>query len=82
MAEAADRIVAYAAPARHRPMAQVITGSAEESALRALGWTDTYVPVDVLAARLADFLGRPPASGGVRVAEDADSESWLAAYQQ
>ena len=62
-------------------MAQVITGSAEESALRGLGWLDTYVPVDVLAIRLADFLADRPPPADVRIAEDL-AESWLAAYQQ
>ena len=81
MAEATDRIVEYAHRRQIRPMAQVITGSAEESALRELGWTDTYVPVDVLAIRLADFLADRPPPSGVRLAEDL-AESWLQAYQQ
>ena len=81
MAEATDRIVAYAHQRQIRPMAQVITGSAEESALRGLGWTDTYVPVDVLATRLADFLADRPPPPGVRIAEDLQ-ESWLRSYQQ
>ena len=62
-AAAADRIVAYAGEHGIAPRAQVITGSAEEQALRALGWVDTYVPTDVLAARLADLLADAPPPG-------------------
>ena len=62
-------------------MAQVVTGSAEEQALRDLGWVDTYVPTDVLAARLADLLADRPPPAGVRVAEELEP-TWLAAYQQ
>ena len=44
-------------------MAMVVTGSAEEQALRGLGWVDTYVPTQVLVARLADVLGDRPLPG-------------------
>ena len=78
---AAARIVAYAYATGISPMAQVITGSAEETALRDLGWTDTHVPVDVLAIRLADFLADRPGPPRVRVTEELD-EDWWQAYQQ
>ena len=61
---AADRIIAYAARHGIAPMAMVVRGSAEEQALRDLGWVDTYVPTQVLVARLADVLGDRPAPGG------------------
>ena len=76
MAEAAARIVEYAHHEQISPMAQVITGSAEEAHFVDLGWTDTHVPVDVLATRLADFLADRPTPPGVRVAEELE-ESWL-----
>jgi N-acetylglutamate synthase len=81
VSDAADRVVDFARQHGIAPMAQVITGSAEEQALRALGWTDTYVPVHVLAARLADLLPPGSAPAGVRVTEDLDL-AWLDAYQQ
>ena len=78
---AADRIVGFARQRGIAPMAQVITGSKQEQGLRALGWTDTYVPVHVLAARLADILPDGPPPAGVRVTEELEP-SWLNAYQQ
>ena len=66
VAAAAERIVAYAVRHGIAPMAMVVVGSAEEEALRALGWVDTYVPTQVLAARLADVLGERPAPEDVR----------------
>ena len=79
VAAAAERIVAYAARHGIAPMAMVVTGSAEEQALRDLGWVDTYVPTEVLAARLADVLGDRPAAGG-RTRARALTDAWLAAY--
>jgi len=79
VALAAERIVAYAARHRIPPMAMAINGSAEEQALRTLGWVDTYVPTQVLVARLADLLGDRPVPDGVGVTE-ALGDSWLAAY--
>ena len=78
-AVAARRIIAYAAEHGIPPMAMVISGSPEEQALRALGWVDTYVPSQVLVARLADLLGDRPVPDGVRVTETLD-DAWLAAY--
>jgi ribosomal protein S18 acetylase RimI-like enzyme len=78
---AADRVVEFARQHGIAPMVQVITGSAEEQALRALGWTDTYVPAHVLATRLVDLLTQGPAPDGVRVVEDLE-QSWLDAFQR
>jgi ribosomal protein S18 acetylase RimI-like enzyme len=80
-ARAADRIVAYAEEHGIEPRAQVIGGSREEAALRALGWVECYVPTDVLAVRLADLLAGAPPRAGVRVVEELEP-SWWAAYQQ
>lgn len=79
VAVAAGRITAYAAEHGIPPMAMVVGGSAEEQALRGLGWVDTYVPTQVLVARLADVLGDRPMPDGVRVTETLD-DVWLAAY--
>ena len=79
VADAAERITAYATRHGIPPMAMVVTDSTEEQALRRLGWVDTYVPVAVLVARLADVLGGRPAPGDVRVTEVLD-DSWLAGY--
>ena len=59
--KAAGRIVAYAAEHGIPPWAQVVDRvRAEEQGLRRLGWRPTYVPTDVLAARLGDFLANLP----------------------
>jgi GNAT superfamily N-acetyltransferase len=81
IAAAAGRVVHFARQHGIAPMAQVITGSDEEEALRTLGWTDTYVPVHVLAVRLADLLPDGPPPAGVRVTEEL-KPSWWDAYQQ
>jgi ribosomal protein S18 acetylase RimI-like enzyme len=81
IAAAAGRVVDFSRQHGIAPMAQVITGSAEEQALRALGWTDTYVPVHVLAVRLADLLPDGPSPAGVRVTERLE-RSWEEAYSQ
>jgi N-acetylglutamate synthase len=79
VAVAAGRIIAYASEHGIPPMAMVIRGSAEEQALRGHGWVDTYVPTQVLVARLADLLGDRTAPEGVRVTDTLD-DAWLAAY--
>ena len=79
VAAAAERIVAYAVRHGIAPMAMVVRGSGEEQALRALGWVDTYIPTQVLAARLADVLGERPAPEDVRKDESL-TDAWLAAY--
>lgn len=77
-AEAASRIEAYAQlndiPAR----AQVVQDGEPEAALRALGWVEDYVPTDVLAVRLADFLGPDAPPAGVRLTEELEVPWWHA----
>jgi N-acetylglutamate synthase len=80
-AAAADRMMEFARGHGIAPMAQVVTGSGEEQALRALGWTDTYVPAHVFATRLADLLTDGPPQAGVRLTEQLEP-SWWDAYQQ
>ena len=78
---AAARIVEYATEHDIPPWAQVITGSSEEQALLGLGWQPTYVPTEVLVARLGDFLGQTLADPEVRVSEQFD-ESWERGYAE
>ena len=73
-----ERIVAYAAEHGIAPMAQVVTGSEPESALRALGWVDTYVPTDVLAVRLGRTAGDAPPDPRVGVHRDLEADWWQA----
>ncbi len=80
VAEAAERVVAYAAAHGITPMAQVITDSATDLALRELGWTRTYEAVDVLVTRLAELLETRPLDPRITVTETLD-EAWRAAYQ-
>jgi GNAT superfamily N-acetyltransferase len=79
--QAAARIVGFARDHRIAPMAQVVTGSAEDAALRGLGWVEVYVPTDVLAVRLADLLAAERPDRAIRVVEELDG-SWWDAYQQ
>ena len=78
---AAARIVRYAAEHGIPPWAQVITGSPEEQGLVALGWHPTYVPTDVLVARLGDFLGETLPDPQVQVSEQLD-EDWERGYDE
>jgi RimJ/RimL family protein N-acetyltransferase len=80
VAAAADRIIAYAAQHGIPPMAQVITGSEPDLALRAGGWVDTYLPTDVLAVRLAGLLADRPSDDRVEVHETLHPD-WWQAYQ-
>jgi GNAT superfamily N-acetyltransferase len=77
-AEAAERIREFAVGHGIEPRAQVVQGSAAEAALRELGWGDAYVPTDVLAVRLADFLGTTAQSPRVRVTEQLEVPWWHA----
>ncbi|MCW2812310.1 MAG: hypothetical protein JWP61_2768, partial [Friedmanniella sp.] len=81
LAEAAGRITAYAEAHAIPPRAQTIAGSAQEAGLRGLGWTDTYVPTDVLAARLTDLLAHRDRDPRVGVTETLAVE-WWNAYQE
>ena len=81
VSQAARAVEAYAVEHGIPPMAQVVTGSAEDAALRAVGWSETYVATDVLATRLADLLdGRPPDPRAV-VAEEL-TPAWRAAFDE
>jgi GNAT superfamily N-acetyltransferase len=77
-AEAAQRIREFAARNGIEPRAQVVQGSQPETALRGLGWVDGYVPTDVLAVRLADFLGTTAPVPRVRVTEELEVPWWNA----
>jgi GNAT superfamily N-acetyltransferase len=62
-------------------MAQVIDDSAEDRALRDLGWVSTYQPTAVLVCRLADFLLGRPAPPAVQLRETLEPD-WQEAYQR
>lgn len=79
VAEAAAAVEAYAAQHGIAPLAQVVTGSAEDAALRSLGWTPAYVATDVLATRLAELLGDAPGDPRVTVTEEL-TPAWRAAF--
>lgn len=82
-AAAAERIRTFSDRHGIAARAQVIDGSEPEGQLRSLGWQDTYVPTDVLVARLNDLLGSAQADQGahdeVRVSESL-TERWERAY--
>jgi GNAT superfamily N-acetyltransferase len=79
LAEAAERVIAYAREHRIAPWAQVIVGSEVEAGLVDLGWLPTYVVTDVLVCRLTTLLGDDLPDPQVAVDEHLD-EAWLAAY--
>jgi RimJ/RimL family protein N-acetyltransferase len=78
---AADRIVGFARSHGIAPLAQVVSGSAAETGLHGVGWRETYVPTDVLAARLGDLLGTSTPDPRVRVSDEPTPE-WTSAYQR
>lgn len=78
---AAARVVSHAEAHGIAPMAQVVTGSALDEALRQLGWVQTYVATDVLTVRLADLLARRDPSPDV-VVEETLTPRWRAAYDE
>lgn len=77
--EAADRVVAYAAAHGIEPWVQVIVDSAEDIALRGLGWQPVYLVTDVLVCRLTTLLGDGLPDPRVGVTEQL-SEGWVRAY--
>ena len=81
VAEAAARIVTFAAWHRLEPRAQVIAGSRPDRDLRVLGWTPTYATVDVLAVRLNDLLGETPRSPLTQTGEVLTPD-WEHAYHR
>jgi GNAT superfamily N-acetyltransferase len=76
VAEATLRIREFAERNGIEPRAQVVQGSEPERALRGFGWVDGYVPTDVLAVRLADFLAARTPALRVRVTEDLEVPWW------
>ncbi|MGI3786152.1 MAG: GNAT family N-acetyltransferase [Janthinobacterium lividum] len=76
---AAEAVEAYARRHGIPPLAQVVTSSTEDGALRGVGWSETYVATDVLATRLADLLGDRPTDPRVRVTEEL-TDAWRAAF--
>ncbi len=76
---AADRVIAYAARHGIEPWVQVITDSAEETALRALGWSPVYLVTDVLVCRLTTLLGDGLPDPRVTVTEQLTT-AWQRAY--
>lgn len=81
VAAAAARIVGYAAQHGSHPWAQVVAGSQQEQQLRGLGWTDVYVPTDVLVTRLAALLEDTRPDPRVTLAVTLEP-SWWSAYQR
>jgi RimJ/RimL family protein N-acetyltransferase len=81
VAEAADRVVEFALAHNIPPWVQVIEDSEPEHELRALGWTDVYVPTDILVTRLADLLAADPPDPRVELSETLTPQ-WLEAYHR
>jgi GNAT superfamily N-acetyltransferase len=81
VAEAAERVVEFSQAHQIPPWAQVIDDSEPERRLRALGWTDVYVPTDVLVTRLTDLLADHRPDPRVQLTETLTPQ-WLAAYQR
>jgi len=81
VAAAAERIIAYAAEHEIEPRAAAVPGSEPDRALRALGWTETYEPTDVLVMRLAALLDAPTVPTTVDVTERLEP-TWWGAYQR
>ncbi|HET8915690.1 MAG TPA: GNAT family N-acetyltransferase [Propionibacteriaceae bacterium] len=79
--QAAGQIISFAVSHDIDPLAQVIDGSAEESALRRLGWRSIDQPTAVLVSRLADFLADRPAAHPVTISEVLEPD-WEQMYQQ
>lgn len=79
LAEAADRVVAYATARGIEPWVQVVVGSAEDAALQELGWRPVYLVTDVLVSRLTTLLGDDLPDPRVVVTEQL-TESWERAY--
>ncbi len=79
VAAAAAAVETYAAAHGIAPLAQVVTGSAEDTALRTVGWRETYVATDVLTTRLADLLGDQAPDPRVVVTEEL-TPAWRATF--
>ena len=81
IAQAMAQIISFASAHDIAPMAQVIDGSAEDDALRRIGWRSIDEPTVVLVCRLADFLADRPAAPAVTITETLEPD-WLQLYQQ
>jgi N-acetylglutamate synthase len=79
--QAAELIISFAIAHDIAPLAQVIDGSAEEHALRRLGWRSIDEPTAVLVSRLADFLADRSAAHAVTITEGLEPD-WEQLYQQ
>jgi RimJ/RimL family protein N-acetyltransferase len=79
--EAAVRVIDHADRHGITPRVQVIEGSAEEEAFRALGWREAYVRTAVLVTRLSSWLGEEPPDPRVMVSQTL-TPAWEAAYHQ
>jgi N-acetylglutamate synthase len=79
--QAAEQIISFAVSHDIAPLAQVIDGSAEEHALRRLGWRSIDQPTAVLVSRLADLLADRSAAPAVTITETLESD-WEQMYQQ
>jgi N-acetylglutamate synthase len=79
--QAAEQIISFAVSHDIAPLAQVIDGSAEEHALRRLGWRSIDQPTAVLVSRLADFLADRLAAHAVTISEGLEPD-WEQLYQQ
>lgn len=79
LAEAAERVIAYATAHGITPWAQVIVGSGADAALVDLGWRPTYLVTDVLVCRLTTLLGDDLPDPRVSVDERLE-DAWWRAY--
>ncbi len=79
--QAVEQIISFAVSHDIAPMAQVINASAEEDALRRLGWRSVDPPTAVLVSRLADFLTDRLAAHAVTITEGLEPD-WEQLYQQ
>jgi GNAT superfamily N-acetyltransferase len=78
--QAAEQIISFADSRHIAPLAQVIDGSAEERALRRLGWSSNDQPTAVLVSRLLDLLADRSAGPAVMINE-ALEPNWEQMYQ-
>jgi N-acetylglutamate synthase len=81
MEQAVKQIISFAVSHDIDPLAQVIDGSAEEFALRRLGWRSIDQPTAVLVSRLADLLAVWPTAHPVTITEVLEPD-WEQMYQQ
>ena len=80
VAEAAARIVSYAASHGAHPWAQVVVGSQQDEKLQELGWREVYVTTNVLVARLSQLLDTTHPDEDLAVGESLQAE-WEQAYR-